>query len=72
MANPSVTRNSIPGIDIGSVSLHIVQLDTEGIIMRRFCQSHNGNIRDAFTNAGKVLDLSPLNIQRQETSKKPE
>jgi activator of 2-hydroxyglutaryl-CoA dehydratase len=56
MANVSVTRNSILGIDIGSVSLHIVQLDTESKILRRFCQFHKGNIRDTFSEAGKIFD----------------
>ncbi len=61
MANVSATRNSILGIDIGSVSLHIVQLDQEGKILRRFCQFHKGNIRDTFSEAGKIFDLSQIN-----------
>ena len=61
MANVSVSRNSILGIDIGSVSLHIVQLDAEGKILRRFCQFHKGNIRDTFSEAGKIFDLSQIN-----------
>ena len=61
MATVSVSRNSILGIDIGSVSLYIVQMDTEGNILRRFCQFHKGNIRDAFSEAGKIFDLSQIN-----------
>ncbi len=34
MADVSVSLNSILGIDIGSVSLYIVQMDTEGKILR--------------------------------------
>jgi predicted CoA-substrate-specific enzyme activase len=61
MANVSLIRNSILGIDIGSVSLHIVQMDTEGNILRRFCQFHKGNIHDTFKEAGKIFDLSQIN-----------
>ena len=61
MANVLVTRNSILGIDIGSVSLYIVQLDAEGKILRRFCQFHKGNIGNAFSEASKIFDLSQIN-----------
>jgi activator of 2-hydroxyglutaryl-CoA dehydratase len=61
MANVPVTPNSILGIDIGSVSVHIVQLDTEGKILRRFCQFHRGNIGGTFSEAGKIFDLSQIN-----------
>ena len=46
---------SVLGIDIGSVSLYIVQMDTDGKILRRFCQFHKGNIQDAFSEAGKII-----------------
>jgi predicted CoA-substrate-specific enzyme activase len=61
MANVSLTGNSILGIDIGSVSLNIVQLDTDGKILRRFSQFHKGNIQNAFSEAGKIFDLSQIN-----------
>ena len=61
MADVPVTRSSILGIDIGSVSLYIVQLDPQGNILRRFSQFHKGNIRDAFSEAGKLFDLSEIN-----------
>ena len=60
MTDPSVIHNSILGIDIGSVSLYIVQMDADGKILRRFCHFHKGNIRDAFARAGKVFDLSEI------------
>jgi activator of 2-hydroxyglutaryl-CoA dehydratase len=60
MANISVLQKSILGIDIGSVSLYIVQMDTEGNILRRFCQFHKGNIRAALSEAGKIFDLSQI------------
>jgi predicted CoA-substrate-specific enzyme activase len=60
MAKISVTRNSILGIDIGSVSLYIVQVDTEGKILRRFNQFHKGNIRDTFSEASKIFDLAQV------------
>ena len=61
MANISVTQNSVLGIDIGSVSLCLVQLDMESKILRRFYQFHKGNIRDALLQAGKIFDLSQIN-----------
>ena len=60
MAKVSAARNSVLGVDIGSVSLNIVQLDTEGKIIRRFSQFHKGNIRHAFSEAGKIFDLSQI------------
>ena len=60
MANLPVVRNSVLGIDIGSVSLHIVELDPEGRILQRFSQFHKGKIPDAFSEAGKVFDLSRI------------
>jgi hypothetical protein len=60
MADVSVSLKSILGIDIGSVSLYIVQLDAEGKILRRFNQFHKGNIREAFSEAKKIFDLSQI------------
>ena len=57
MTKVSVTRDSILGIDIGSVSLSIVQMDPEGNIQRQFCQFHKGNIRDTFSEAEEIFDL---------------
>ncbi len=61
MAKVSVNQDSILGIDIGSVSLSIVQLDPEGKIPGHFYQFHKGNIHDTFSDAGKVFDLSQIN-----------
>jgi predicted CoA-substrate-specific enzyme activase len=58
MAKVPVTRNSVLGIDIGSVSLHVVQMDNGGKILRRFSQVHKGNIGAAFAEAGGLFDLS--------------
>lgn len=60
MAKVSVTRNSVLGIDIGSVSLSIVEMDQEGTILNRFHQFHKGNISKAFSEAGKLFDLTQV------------
>jgi predicted CoA-substrate-specific enzyme activase len=60
MDNLPVTTESILGIDIGSVSLYMVQLDTDGKILRRFFQFHKGNIPEALSEAGKTFDLSGI------------
>jgi len=60
MTKVSVGRDSILGIDIGSVSLSIVQMDPEGNIQRQFCQFHKGNIRDTFSEAEEVFDLHDI------------
>ena len=57
MAKVFLNRNSILGIDIGSVSLYIVQMEPDGNISHRYCQPHKGNIRAAFLEAGKIFDL---------------
>jgi activator of 2-hydroxyglutaryl-CoA dehydratase len=53
MAQISLSGGSVLGIDIGSVSVSIAQLDAEGNILRTFCQFHKGNIRDTFSDAAK-------------------
>lgn len=60
MANVHISRSSILGIDIGSVSLYIVQMDAEGKILRRFFQFHKGSIPDVFSEACKIFDLSQI------------
>ncbi len=52
---------SVLGIDIGSVSLSIVQLDNEGKILRRYYRPHKGNIHHALSYAEKSFDLSEIN-----------
>ena len=57
----SVTnRNSILGIDIGSVSLSIVQLGQDGKVLRQFYNFHKGNIHSAFSEAEKIFDLREI------------
>lgn len=60
MAKVTVIPNSVLGIDIGSVSLNIVQLDAEGEILHRFSLFHKGKIREAFSKAGEIIDLSQV------------
>jgi predicted CoA-substrate-specific enzyme activase len=60
MSQISETGNSILGIDIGSVSLSIVQLTPGRQILNHFYKFHKGNIRDAFSQAGKVFNLSEI------------
>ena len=60
MAKVFGTRDSILGIDIGSVSLSIVQMNPEGKILRRFYQFHKGNIPGTFSDASKIIDLTSV------------
>ncbi len=60
MAKVFVTRDSILGIDIGSVSFSAVQLDPEGNILRRFYQFHKGNIPESFKEASKIFDPADI------------
>jgi predicted CoA-substrate-specific enzyme activase len=60
MAKVSVTGDSILGIDIGSVSLSIVQMDPDGNIQRQFYKFHKGNIRGTFSDAEKIFDLGNI------------
>lgn len=53
-------RDSVLGIDIGSVSLSIVQLNQSGKILRQFYQFHKGDIRGTLSAAGKIFDLSQI------------
>ena len=60
MSDISVNRHSILGIDIGSVSLSIVEIDLHGKIIRQFYKFHKGNIIQAFSDADKIFDLSGI------------
>ncbi len=60
MAKLMADQGSILGIDIGSVSLSVVQLDREGRILRRFYLFHKGNIPQALSIAGKEFDLTRI------------
>jgi len=54
-------QDSVLGIDIGSVSLSIVQLGADGRILLQFYKFHKGNINDAFTDAARIFDLAGIN-----------
>jgi activator of 2-hydroxyglutaryl-CoA dehydratase len=60
MSEIYANRNSILGIDIGSVSLSIVQLDRDGKILSKFYKFHKGNIHNAFSDASKIFDLTGI------------
>jgi len=60
MSKVIVTKESILGIDIGSVSLSIVQLDEEGNIQRQFYKFHKGNICNTFSDAERIFDLAGI------------
>jgi predicted CoA-substrate-specific enzyme activase len=61
MSDITGRQGSILGIDIGSVSISVVQLDYEGNILRRFYQFHKGNILDTLSVAGSKFDLTHIN-----------
>jgi predicted CoA-substrate-specific enzyme activase len=58
MAKASDHPSSVLGIDIGSVSLSIVELDQEGKVLNRFHKLHKGNIQSAFSVAAENFDLT--------------
>ena len=60
MAKASSDQDSVLGIDIGSVSLSIVQLDQDGKVLRQFYKFHKGNIHDAFSEASKIFDFAVI------------
>jgi len=60
MSKVSHDRDSVLGVDVGSVSLSLVQLDLEGKILRQFYRFHKGNISEAFSEAAKIFDLSGI------------
>jgi activator of 2-hydroxyglutaryl-CoA dehydratase len=60
MSEIFVNKNSILGIDIGSVSLSIVQIDRDGKILRKFYKFHKSNIHNAFSDASKIFDLTGI------------
>ena len=60
MAKVIADQGSVLGIDIGSVSLSVVQLGAGGKILRKFYKFHKGNIRDAFSIADRMFDLTQI------------
>ncbi len=60
MAEFISSRDTVLGIDIGSVSVSIVQLDADSKILNEFYCFHRGNIRDTLLSAGRIFDLSGI------------
>jgi|WetSurSiteA1Bulk_404760.scaffolds.fasta_scaffold01592_2 predicted CoA-substrate-specific enzyme activase len=60
MNNLASYQDSVLGIDIGSVSLSIVQLAADGRILRQYYKFHKGNINNAFSDAAKIFDLKGI------------
>jgi len=52
--------DTVLGIDIGSVSVSIVQMDPYGNILRKYYKFHKGSIRDTLSDAVTVLDLTSV------------
>jgi len=50
--------DSVLGIDIGSVSLSVVQMNISGKILRSVYLFHKGQIRESLISAGKNFDLA--------------
>jgi predicted CoA-substrate-specific enzyme activase len=53
---------SVLGIDVGSVSLAIAELDQNGNVLNHFYKFHRGNIRSAFSEASEMFDLSRVGV----------
>ena len=60
MVKANSSRDSVLGIDIGSVSLSIVQLDHEGKVLQQFYKFHKGNIHDTISEASKIFDFREI------------
>ena len=60
MEAENTMTGSVLGIDIGSVSLSLVQMDLSGRIRRAIYRPHRGQVRDCLVNAGKDFDLSDV------------
>jgi predicted CoA-substrate-specific enzyme activase len=60
MSQISAKKNSFLGIDIGSVSLSIVQLAEDGRILKQFYKFHKGNIRQTLSDAEQIFDLTKI------------
>ncbi|MEI7980388.1 MAG: acyl-CoA dehydratase activase [Bacteroidota bacterium] len=61
---PDYTRNpdaeTLLGIDIGSVSISLVQMDLSGHILKTMYLFHKGKIRECLRNAGQQMDLATV------------
>ncbi|UCG26945.1 MAG: hypothetical protein JSV24_08180 [Bacteroidales bacterium] len=54
------SRGSVLGIDIGSVSLSVVQLDFSGQILAKGYYFHKGNLRETLFEAQQEIDISSV------------
>ena len=69
MAEIPDSRNSVLGIDIGSVSLSAVQLDKDGKILNRFYKFHKGNLRNILSELSECFNLEhPVAVACTSTS----
>lgn len=53
-------QDSVLGIDIGSVTISMVELDRDGNILNRFYRFHKGNIHIALADADRVFNLERI------------
>ena len=51
-------NSTVLGIDIGSVSLAAVEIDSGGRILQRECVPHEGNVREALVTVSSRMDWS--------------
>jgi len=55
MPEAVTSQDTILGIDIGSCSISVVQLDADGKILNKFYGFHKGNIRDTLLGTGSDI-----------------
>ncbi|MBP1666349.1 MAG: CoA-substrate-specific enzyme activase, partial [Bacteroidetes bacterium] len=60
MPEAVTSQDTILGIDIGSCSISVVQLDADGKILNKFYGFHKGNIRDTLLSTGRIFYLSRI------------
>ena len=53
MKQKNASAQSVIGIDIGSVSISVVQTDLAGNILQKTCVLHEGQIKDSLLNVLK-------------------
>ncbi len=60
MAEEIKCRDSVLGIDIGSETISMAEMDMEGNILRHYYQFHKGNIPKALEDADRIFNLKSL------------
>ena len=58
--NEPSSVETLLGIDIGSVTISIVQMDWSGHVLKTIYLFHKGQIRECLKNAGKQIDLTTI------------